>query len=216
MNKTKKLREDAEYEQKYGNVPKDQLGRIAYILGKKVDNVKLQSEIKKDGNKIKRIKWKECEFTMWKLVKPSPRPRFTNRGGYIQTYVPHAKQNGEWFEQFFLENDLPLVETPCIIEVIVYERTPTIFRKKEAVLAEMGIIRPWKRTGDVDNYSKGILDMIQHGMLADDCLVIEHRIERFYSILPHCHVKIKYMEEWPDIEEWVSGRSALNRLKAEG
>ena len=212
MTKEKKLREDAEYEFKYGKIPKDPLGRIAYILGKKAENEKLQKDIDHKGKEIKKIKWNECSFTMWKVVKHSARPIHSNRGGYIQTYVPHAKENGDWFEHFFWDNDLPLVETPCIINVDIYEKTPTAFRKRDTVLAEMGIIRPWKRTGDVDNYAKSVLDMIQHGMLADDALVFETRIRRYYSILPHCDVHIKFMEEWPDLDEMVTGQSKLRSL----
>jgi Holliday junction resolvase RusA-like endonuclease len=213
MTKGKKLKEDAEYDEKYGHIPNDQLGIVAWILGKKADNEKIQEDIKKQANKIKSIKWNKCEFTMWKLIKPSQRPRFANHGGYIQAYVPGAKNNGAWFEQFFWENDLPFIETPCIIDITVYERTPSAFRMKEAVLAELGYIRPWKRTGDVDNYSKGLLDMIQHGMLADDCLVIEHTLVRRYSQKPHADVKIRYMDKWPDdLPEHVTG---LARLKTQ-
>jgi len=212
MTKSKKLREDAEYEQKFGMIPKDPLGRIAYILGKRADDEKVQKDIEKTRNDIKKIKWKECNFTMWKVVKPSARPRHSQRGGYIKTYVPRAKENGDWFEQFFWENDLPLVETPCIINIDIYERTPTAFRKRDTVLAEMGVIRPWKRTGDVDNYAKAVLDMIQHGMLADDSLVFSTTINRYYSILPHAYVTIKYMEKWPDLDDSVTGQSQLRHL----
>lgn len=208
----KRLREDAEYEQRFGMIPRDQLGRIAYILGKKVENEKLQKEIENTAKKIKRIKWKECEFTMWKIVKPSARPRHAQRGGFIQTYVPRAKENGDWFANFFENNNLSIISTPCIIDIDIYEKTPSAFRKRDAVLSEMGIIRPWKRTGDVDNYAKAVLDMIQHGMLADDCLVFETNIRRRYSILPRVYVKIKYMEKWPDLGDNVTGQSSIKPL----
>lgn len=210
--KSKKLREDAEYDFKYGKIPNNTLGRITYILGNKSENEKLQKDIEKTGKSIKKIKTKECSFTMWKVVKPSARPRHSQRGGYIQTYVPHARENGDWFEQFFRENELPLIATPCIINIDIYEKTPTAFKRRDAVLAEMGIIRPWKRTGDVDNYAKSVLDMIQHGMLADDSLVYETTIRRFYSCKPHSDVHIKYLEKWPDLDDIVTGQSKLRPL----
>lgn len=191
-------REDELYQQMYGDIPDDQLGRIAYILGKKANNEKFNKMIQDEAKRIKRIKMKELNFTMWKIVKPSARPRHTSRGGYIRMYVPHARENGDWFEAFAEENNLPKINTPCIINFSVYEKTPSSFSIKNKVLAELGFIRPWKRTGDVDNYAKGILDCIQHGMLKDDCLVIESTQKLFYSIKPHADIEIKYMSKFPE------------------
>ena len=205
-------REDAEYEQMFGKIPNDQLGRIAYILGSKVDNERLQKEIEKKARELKRIRHKECSFTMWKIVKPSARPRHTDRGGFIQTYVPRAKENGNWFEGFFDGTDLPIISTPCAIDIDIYEKTPSSFRMRDAVLAEMQLIRPCKRTGDVDNYAKTILDMIQHGMLAEDALVYKTEINRYYSVKPHADVRIRYLEKWPNLQEHVTGRLKIKPL----
>lgn len=204
-------REDAEYSQRFDEIPNDKLGRIAYILGKQVENTKLQKEIESTARSLKRIKWVTCEFTMWKIVRPSARPRYSNRGGFIQTYVPRARENGDWFERYCYDNKLPFIETPCNINIDVYEKMPSGFNKRDAVLAEMGIIRPYKRTGDVDNYAKSVLDMIQHGMLADDALVFESRIRRFYSCKPHVDVYIKYMEKWPKLGKNVIGQSSSKK-----
>ena len=193
-------KEDREYEQKYGDIPNDQLGRISYILGKRASNKKYNDMIAREAKKIRRIKTKKVSFTMWKIVKPSPRPRFNGRGQYIKTYVPHAKDNGYWFAEFCKENELPFIDTPCILNMTIYEKTPSSFSIKNKVLAELGVIRPWKRTGDFDNYAKGIADCIQHGMLADDCLVVESTQKLFYSIKPHADIEIIYLEKWPQIE----------------
>ena len=88
--------------------------------------------------------------------------------------------------------------TPCEIIIEVYEKTPSNFSIKNKVLAELGIIRPWKRTGDFDNYAKSIADAIQHGILADDCLIYYSRVSRKYSIKPRAVVKITYFNKHPD------------------
>ncbi len=209
MHKEFKTREDAEYDFKYGAIPNDQLGRINYILGKKIKNQKLKQSIEDMAKEIKSIKWLNCDFTMWRVIKPSARPRYTNRGGYVKTYVPRAKENGDWFEEFFWNANLEIIETPCIINIDIYEKTPSAFRLRDIVLAEMGFIKPWKRTGDVDNYAKSVLDMIQHGLLADDSLVFETTIKRHYSIKPHADVHIKYMERWPELDGIVTGQAGL-------
>lgn len=190
---------DERYHSLYGMIPDKQIDRIAYILGKKANNEKYNRYIQSEGKRIKKIKMKKITFTMWKVVKPSQRPRFNHRGPYIRTYVPHAKENGDWFAEFCKENELPFIETPCILNMNVYEKTPSSFNMKNKVLAELGIIRPWKRTGDFDNYAKGIADCIQHGMLKDDCLVIESTQKLFYSIKPHADIEIYYMEKFPEV-----------------
>lgn len=189
---------DKEYHALYGKIPDTQVDRIAYILGKRINDDKYNKYVQREARRLKRIKMKKITFTMWKVVKPSQRPRFDNRGPYVRTYVPHAKENGDWFSEFCKENELPFIETPCILNMKVYEKTPNSFNMKNKILAELGIIRPWKRTGDFDNYAKGIADCIQHGMLKDDCLVVESTQKLFYSIKPHAEIEILYMEKFPE------------------
>lgn len=189
---------DERYHAEYGHIPDKQLDRIEFILGKKASNEKYNKFIASEAKRIRRIKWKTITFTMWKVVKPSQRPRFNRRGAYIRAYVPHAKENGDWFQEFCEELKLPYIETPCILNMTIYEKTPSSFSIKNKVLAELGVIRPWKRTGDFDNYAKGIADAIQHGMLKDDCLVVESTQRLYYSIKPHADIEIKYMEKFPE------------------
>lgn len=193
-----KRREDIAYEQQFGMIPNDQVERIMYILGNKATNEKFNAAIAIEAKKIQKIKTKKVTFTMWKIVKPSARPRVNSRGTYLHMYVPHARENGDWFEEFCKENDLPFIETPCTLNMKIYEKTPSSFSIKNKVLAEMGLIRPWKRTGDFDNYAKGIADAIQHGMLKDDCLVVDSRQQLFYSIKPHAEIEIIYMTKFPE------------------
>lgn len=195
----KKTRDEILYEQQFGDIPNDQLGRIAYILGKRVNNEKLNADIQKTGKKIRRIKTHKIEFTMWTIVKPSARPRANTRAGYIHMYVPRAQENAMWFEKFAMENDLPHVNTPCKLNIRHFEKTPSSFNMKQKVLGELGLLRPTRRTGDFDNFAKSIADMLQANkiFLEDDCLVYESHIELFYSIKPHVDIVVEYLEENP-------------------
>lgn len=193
----KKRYEDIIYEKLYGDIPDDQMGRVSFILGDRGKNEKFVDDIEKAARKIKRMKKIKFNFTMWKIVKPSARPRANTTTGYVRMYVPHAKENSNWFKDFAEENKLPYIDTPCILNMKVYEQTPKSFSIKNKVLAELGLIRPWKRTGDFDNYAKGIADAIQHGMLKDDCLVIESTQKLYYSIKPHAEIEIIYYEKFP-------------------
>lgn len=191
-------REDKLYEEEYGGIPNDQLGRISHILGKRADNQKFNLHVAKEAKKIKGIKYIKLNFIMWKIVRPSARPRVNTTMGFVHMYVPKAKENGDWFREFALENKLPEIDTPCILNMKIFERTPSSFSMKNKVLAELGSLRPWKRTGDFDNYAKGIADCIQHGMLKDDCLVIESTQKLYYSIKPRAEIEILYMEKFPE------------------
>lgn len=191
-------KEDVLYEKEYGDIPNTQVDRIAYILGNKINNEEFNKVVAAYARKIKRIKKTTIEFTMWKVVKPSRRPRANTRSGYVRMYVPGAAEAGEWFQEFAKENNLPFIDTPCELDMIIYEKTPSSFSIRNKVLAELGVIRPWRRTGDFDNYAKGVADAIQHGMLSDDCLVIDSRQTLMYSIKPHACIKITYYNKHPD------------------
>lgn len=197
-------KEDKMYQDAYGDIPNTQLDRIAYILGKKADNEIFNKSIAACARKVNRIKKRSIEFTMWKVVKPSRRPRANTTAGFVRMYVPGAGEAGDWFQQFAKENNLPFIDTPCELYMTVYEKTPSSFSIRNKVLAELGVIRPWRRTGDFDNYAKGIADAIQHGMLADDCLVIYSVQDLRYSIKPHADIKIVYYEKHP--EEIIFGK----------
>ena len=192
-----KEREDKLYNFEFGKIPNTQAERIAYILGKKKDNQKFNEMIVKEGKRIKRIKRYKVSFTLWKIVNPSARPRVNTQGGYINMYVPRAATNGAYFEIFYKESKLPYIDTPCELNIKIYEKTPTSFSIKNTVLAELGLIRPWKRTGDFDNYAKTIADCMQHGMLADDALVVDSHVSLYYSIKPHADIEVIYMKEFP-------------------
>lgn len=197
-------KEDKIYQELYGDIPNTQVGRIEYILGKRADNKLFNENIAVTAKRVKRIKKTSLDFTMWKVVKPSARPRANTTRGYVKMYVPGAGEAGAWFQEFAKENNLPFIDTPCRLDITVYEKTPSSFSIRNKVLAELGIIRPWRRTGDFDNYAKTIADSIQHGMLADDCLVIDSTIHEYYSIKPHACVHIEYYNKHP--EEIIFGK----------
>lgn len=160
------------------------------------------------------IKWKKIKFTIPLIPEPSHRPRLC---GY-RVYVPGAAKN----QSFFDRNVRPklnglFIDTPCVVEADIFCKTPSSFTKTQTILAEMGILRPWVNTGDVDNYDKAIYDMMQPnekrghiGIMENDCLIIESRSNKFYSLNPRYEIMITYMEEMPDS---IRNVMRLNKLK---
>ena len=149
----------------------------------------------------KGIKWKSVSFTIPTAPVPSHRPRLSNN----RIYVPGAAKNATFFQRHVLPtlNGL-MISTPCKVDARFYIKTPSSFNKIQMLLAELGLIRPWGRNGDVDNFSKTVLDQIQPnekrghvGILKDDALVFEMNSRKYYSITPRTDVTITYMDSIP-------------------
>jgi Holliday junction resolvase RusA-like endonuclease len=152
---------------------------------------------------ISRIRWTEVSFTIPTIPEPSHRPRLS---GY-RVYVPGAAKHQSFFNREVLPKLKGLyITTPCIVNVDVFVPTPKSFTKTQQILAEEKLIRPWGNIGDVDNFAKALLDMMQPnerrghvGIMANDCLVIENTTRKFYSQTPRYEVTIRYMNRVPDV-----------------
>jgi Holliday junction resolvase RusA-like endonuclease len=148
------------------------------------------------------IKWRKVSFTIPTVPVPSHRPRLC---GY-RVYVPGAAKNQSFFNRHVRPklNGL-FITTPCKITVDIYCKTPKSFTKTQQILAEMGVIRPWFNSGDVDNFDKSVYDMMQPnekrghvGIMSNDCLIIESHSNKYYSKNPRYEVTIAYMDNIPD------------------
>lgn len=174
----------------------------------KIINTLLNEAGNKIGNLVatiidvyKTIKWKKIVIEIPTVPEPSHRPRLS---GY-RVYVPGAARNQRYFNNHVLPKLKGLfITTPCKIDVDIYCQTPKSFNKTQKILAEMGILRPWVNTGDVDNFLKSVLDMIQPnekrghiGIMANDCLVMDSNAHKYYSVKPRYILTITYMEKIP-------------------
>jgi Holliday junction resolvase RusA-like endonuclease len=182
-----------EYQQKFGDIPDTVEERVALIKSEKRWTDKNEQDLLKLKRKLKRVKWKEMEFTIFIEPRPSARPRFTFMG---RTYVPHAADNGTFFSDIFMaENpDIPRITTPCYIYADVYALTPKSYNRVDKILYEEKLLENVSRK-DIDNYAKSVLDMIQHGLLSNDNLVIDIKGHKYYSIKPRIECVIRYMDE---------------------
>lgn len=177
-----------------------------------IQNDNINTLVSQAGNKIanlvaatidlyKKITWRVVVIEIPLAPEPSHRPRLS---GY-RVYVPGAAKNQRYFNKHILPklNGL-FIKYPCRVDVDFYCQTPKSFNRTQTILAEMGFLRPWGNTGDVDNYSKTILDMVQPnekrghiGIMENDCLVYEMVSRKFYSINPRYVMKITYMDKIP-------------------
>ena len=165
-------------------------------------NPKTYDQLMSFKRMYKSIKWKAISFTIPMIPKPSKRPRLSGR----RIYVPGAAKNGSFFQRTVLPTlQDTFIETPCSVKLDIYVPTPKSFSKLQACLAEMRILRPWTRTGDVDNFEKAVYDMIQpnekrghRGILSDDSLIIEACTNKYYSKTPRYELTISYMGKIPE------------------
>ena len=149
----------------------------------------------------KGINWKSVTFTIPTAPVPSHRPRLSNN----RIYVPGAAKNATFFQRHVLPTlDGLMISTPCKVDLRLYIKTPSSFSKIQTCLAEIGLLRPWGRNGDVDNFEKSIYDQIQpnekrghRGILVDDSLIIENHTQKFYSVNPRSEVTITWMDSIP-------------------
>lgn len=149
----------------------------------------------------KKIKWRRVTIEIPMVPEPSHRPRLS---GY-RVYVPGAAKN----QRFFNKHVLPklgglFISTPCKVDVDIFCQTPKSFNRTQTIIAEMGLLRPWVNTGDVDNYAKAVMDSMMPnekrgniGILDDDYLVTDLTAKKYYSINPRYVVHITYMSHIP-------------------
>lgn len=161
----------------------------------------IQGKVGGVASLFSKVKWRSVAFTIPMVPEPSHRPRLC---GY-RVYVPGAAKHQSFFNRFVTPTLNLFIDTPCKIKIDIFCQTPKSFTKTQQILAEMGIIRPWVNTGDVDNYEKAVMDMMQPnekrghvGIMSNDCLVIESNTSKYYSRNPRYEVTLTYMVNIPD------------------
>ena len=150
---------------------------------------------------VSHIGWKSIRITINREPKPSQRPRLS---GY-RVYVPGAAKNTAYFNREVLPTLQGVwIDKPCKIKIDCYIHTPASFTKTQKMLAEMKIIRPWVRCGDIDNYSKSEMDALignkkrgHKGIMADDSLVVDLFARKYYSMTPRTEMQITFMDKVP-------------------
>src|SRR5690606_35289138 len=89
----------------------------------------------------------------------------------------------------------------------MYLPIPSGMSKIDILLAELKLIRPLSRP-DWDNFGKTYSDMIQKHLLLEDCLVVDGRVRKFYSLKPRIEIRIIYQDKFDSkfnkrkVESW--------------
>lgn len=188
---TKITKMEKEYTKEYGDIPKDSIERMDYLLSK-INLSRSRTKVFDEVKRINAIKWKKLSYTIYLVPKATPRPRL-GAGGVF--YVKGAANNRKLFEKFLINQDIPLITTPVRFYCDAYFPMPKSMNVVEKVCAELGFIYPTSKP-DWDNLAKAYCDMIQGTLLYDDSLIIEGCSKKHYSVKPRIEVTLYYMEDY--------------------
>ena len=184
-------KDEREYEEKYGDIPKDQQKRLDWIR-KNTKSKRAFDKLEEEIKRIKSIKWIDLSYTIYLLPKGTPRPRSCKSGHF---YVKGAADNKRFFKKFYKETlNTPMIETPCKFYCDAYLPIPSGMNILDRMLAELGLIRPINKP-DFDNLAKTYSDMTQGILLAEDAYIIEGVSRKWYSYKPRIEIRFSYMEK---------------------
>lgn len=208
--KTKKRKvKEAEYQNKYSDIPKDFQERLYWMY----DQMKFTEKKQKLFNDKKERMLQELKFTelfvvLYEVPEGTPRPRFRlinrknignaamSNSQFVHVYSVTGDDDGKYMQRLVDEGELlsinRLIYTPCEVEYAAYLPTPKAFNQVDTFLAETGYIRPLPKP-DWDNIGKKYSDMYNSRVWLDDSLVIKGTVSKYYSILPRVEIKLRYL-----------------------
>lgn len=185
------LKMEKEYAEKYGDIPKDMIGRLNYLLSTFKSNRAFKGKLFKRLDSCFKRKFNEINYTIYLLPKATPRPRSTSSGFF---YVKGAADNKKLFAREMKKIDHPLIYTPTKFICRSYLPIPNSMNNLEKILAELGFIFPL--LPDFDNLIKTYTDMIKGTLLYDDSIIFEGISKKYYSVKPRIEVTIQYMTDF--------------------
>ncbi len=198
-----------EYDQIYGNIPKDYKERLAYLYDiLNINENKTKEILNAIDSYIDSTYFETIRMVLYELPEYTPRPRarlITKNGvlnsvgtnSFIQVYSITGRANKEYMKMYTQQN-LPYLEqllcTPCDIEYRVYFPTPKYYNKTQTFLAEIGLDRPINKP-DFDNIEKSYSDAFTGNIWIDDIVVVDATFKKYYSILPRVEIDLKYSNQ---------------------
>lgn len=215
-NKKQKM---IEYQEKYGNIPKDYIERLNWLYDTlKIDDVKSEEIINARNIFINSTYYETIRLVMYEVPEYTPRPRAriinkkdiinaaTGNNSFIQVYSITGRQNREYMKAFVksnLNHLESLLCTPCDIEYRTYFPTPKYYNKTEIFMAEIGLDRPIAKP-DFDNIEKSYSDAFTNNVWIDDIIVVDATIRKYFSVLPRVEINLMYSNQLYNYHQYKS------------
>ncbi|MGG6828755.1 UNVERIFIED_CONTAM: RusA family crossover junction endodeoxyribonuclease [Staphylococcus haemolyticus] len=116
----------------------------------------------------------------------SPRPRFSRRGSFIQTYMPASYTA----HKRYIQDQLPkeMLNTQLKVSLYFYFKPPKSWSKNQKLIA----IGQYKRTKpDIDNLIKTVLDAANNHLWRDDNQIVEIHSFKQYAEEPKIVMEVE-------------------------
>lgn len=123
------------------------------------------------------------------------RPRFANRGKFVQTYTDDKTASYENLVKLAASRSMAGIELltcPVAVELYLFVTPPASWSKKKTEAALAGEVFPTTKP-DVDNVLKSIADAINGIVWGDDKQMVDVLIRKRYAVKPCAHVVVRGM-----------------------
>lgn len=190
-----------------------------------INQKQLNELIKRKENMEYFLSFFEFKIILYEEPEGTPRHRYRiitpknytsaaiSNPSYVHVYQPRAKED-HLFGSKLVEDQLiqlqTFIQTPFIVNIHTYSKTPNYYSISDKFMAEIGL--DWNiKKPDVDNMEKKYLDMFNSTIWLDDNMCISGTLNKFYSILPRVEIYIKYMNYVPNRHQYkhISSRSGF-------
>lgn len=197
-----------EYDEKYNHIPRDFKERLDWMVDRyNITPNKMDEIINKKRNMEYYLQYTRLKVVLYEDPEGAKRPRFRIIGKnnymnaamespqFVHVYSPNAADDNKYMHQLVneeLEGLQWFVQTPCMVNINAYVKTPSSFNSVDTFLAEIGLHRKIIKP-DWDNIGKKYSDMFNMNVWLDDDLVISGTANKYYSILPRIEIYIDYL-----------------------
>lgn len=186
------------YKEKYENMPKDFVERLAYLYQIYEFSKKDMEQVLTYIQKLSEAKWREINYVFYMYPEATKRPKLRTfhkeNSETYSFYVDGAKSRKDFFSEFSEAHSTmkDTISTPTIFLTKAYIQTPKSMSKIETILAELELLYNVSAP-DYDNIAKAYTDMVQEILIVNDCIIYKGEVEKYYSILPRVEVTVRYM-----------------------
>ncbi len=138
------------------------------------------------------------KFTINIEPMASPRPKFSNRGGFVKAYMPKDYMN--WKKQFLLAWSIYRSEKlaqgkPLSVKIGFFIKPPdSIAKVKKNAAALEAETMPVVKKPDIDNLQKSVLDALNGYAWHDDNQISDIYAKKRYSLRPRVEIEIESMK----------------------
>ena len=157
---------------------------------------------------------KSLSFSVLGKPVPQARPRFGNGWAYdkkesreYKKIVHDAAQEAVITNNWIMAHE----EMPIRMTLVIYKPIPDYRPQWYKKAAIAGFVAPLKRTGDIENIAKGIMDAMSGLVYKDDAQVYSLTLEQRYAEEPHVDVFVDALfVNNGDVKDAVSRRVVLS------